>query len=66
MEILIGQDKTRAGQVADILTSAILRIQAKQSVDEFLHRGGAKQPVDSGKVIDIDQFIETHVGKGAR
>ena len=63
MEISIGQDKTRAGQVAEILTSAILRIQAKRNVDGLLHHGGSKQPVDGDNVIDIDKFIDTHVGQ---
>jgi len=66
MEISIGQDKTRAGQVAEILTSAILRIQAKRNVDGLFHRGGSRQRIVGDKLIDIDQFIDRHVGQRAQ
>lgn len=66
MEISIGQNKSRAAQVAEILTSAILRIQAKRNVDGLLHQGGSRQRVDGDNVIDIDKFIDTHVGQRAQ
>jgi hypothetical protein len=57
MESSSKQEKSRAAQVVDILTSAILRIQAKQSVDELLHQGGSQQASNRDTVID------THVGQ---
>lgn len=39
METSIGLNKTRAAQIAEILTSAILRVQASRGIDALTNRG---------------------------